>query len=147
MKNSLSTVLIKQGYHKILLKNNGAGHFKLSARINGAAGNFILDTGASHTVVDEAAAGKFTLKFSKKASKDAGGLGNSSLKTRKSIGNTIEIKGFLIKKAAIVAIDLTHVNKTLKKGGSGRIDGVIGSDLLKKHHALIDYSEKALYLK
>ncbi len=59
----------------------------------------------------------------------------------------IDLKGFQIKKAVLIAIDLSHVNNTLKKGGSGRIDGVIGSDILKKHKALIDYSEKALYLK
>ncbi len=147
MKNTLSTVLKKQGYHKIFLRNNGAGHFKLNIKINGTVGNFILDTGASHTVVDEAVSGKFLLKFSNKASKDAGGLGNSALKTRKSIGNIIDLKGFQIKKAALIAIDLSHVNSTLKKNGSGRIDGVIGADILKKHKALIDYSEKALYLK
>ena len=147
MNNTLSTVLKKQGYHKIFLKNNGAGHFKIHTKINGTSGNFILDTGASHTVVDKAAAEKFTLKFSSKASKDAGGLGNSALKTRKSIGNIIDLKGFQIKKAVLIAIDLSHVNNTLKNGGSGRIDGVIGSDILKKHKALIDYSEKVLYLK
>lgn len=147
MKNTLSTVLKKQGFHKIFLKNNGAGHFKLNIKINSTAGNFILDTGASHTVVDEGAAGKFSLRFSNRASKDAGGLGNSALKTRKSLGNIIDLKGFQIKKAALIAIDLSHVNNTLKKNGSGRIDGVIGADILKKHKALIDYSEKALYLK
>lgn len=147
MKNALSAVLKKQGYHKIFLRNNGAGHFKLNLKINGAAGNFIIDTGASHSVIDEVSAGKFSLKFSDKASKDAGGLGNSALKTRKSTRNMIDLKGFQIKKAVLIAIDLSHVNDTLKKGGSGRIDGVIGSDILKKHKALIDYSEKALYLK
>ncbi len=147
MKNTLSTVLKKQGYHKIFLRNNGAGHFKLNIKVNGKAGNFILDTGASHTVIDEAASGKFLLKFSNRASKDAGGLGNSALKTRKSTGNMIDLKGFQIKKAVLIAIDLSHVNNTLKKNGSAIIDGVIGSDILKKHKALIDYSEKALYLK
>ncbi len=147
VKNTLSTILKKQGYHKIYLKNNGAGHFKLNIKINGISGNFILDTGASHTVADIAAAEKFSLKFTSKASKDAGGLGNSALKTRKSTGNIIELNGFQIKKAGLIAIDLSHVNNALKKNGSGRIDGVIGSDILKKHKALIDYFEKALYLK
>lgn len=147
MKSKIGVILENQGYHKISLKNNGAGHFKLNAKINGITGSFILDTGASHTVIDEASAEKFSLKFSKSASKDAGGLGTAALKTRKSTGNVLDIKGFKLNKAALVAIDLSHVNSALEKNRTKRIDGVIGADILKKHKALIDYSEKALYLK
>lgn len=140
-------MLQKQGYHKIPLKNNGAGHFKLNAKINGVSGSFILDTGASHTVIDDLAAEKFALTFSSRASKDAGGLGESAMKTRKCTGNVIEIKGLKLQKAVLIAIDLSHVNNALAKSRSEKIDGVIGADILKKHKALIDYSEKALYLK
>jgi clan AA aspartic protease (TIGR02281 family) len=147
MRNFLSTILKKQGYHKISLKNNGAGHFKLNAKINGKTGSFILDTGASHTVIDNAAANRFNLTFSESKSKNAGGLGTDALKTRKSAGNEIEINGFKIKKVTVISIDLSHVNSSLEKNGIRRIEGVIGADILKKYKALIDYSEKALYLK
>lgn len=147
MKNKLIDVLLKQGYSKIPLKNNGAGHFKLTAKVNGKNGRFILDTGASHTVIDEASAEKFSLKISGKTAKDAGGLGTDALKTRKSTGNELNIKGFILSKAVFAVIDLAYVNSALQKNGSEKIDGVIGADILKKHKALIDYSEKALYLK
>lgn len=147
MKNKVSVLLEKQGYHKISLKNNGAGHFKLNAKINGKTGSFILDTGASHTVIDEAEAEKFGLRFSKASSKDAGGLGTAALKTRKCTGNKVEIKNFSINKKLLIVIDLSHVNNALKNNGNKKIDGVIGADILKKHKALIDYSERALYLK
>lgn len=147
MKNNISSLLAKQGYHKIPLKSNGAGHFKLDAEINGKTGSFILDTGASHTVIDESAAEKFRLKISKSVSKDAGGLGTAQLKTRKSKGNTISIKDFSVNNKVIITVDLTHVNNALEKSRSKKIDGVLGADLLKKHRALIDYAAKTLYLK
>jgi clan AA aspartic protease (TIGR02281 family) len=147
MKNNISSLLGKQGYHKIPLKRNAAGHFKLNADINGKSGSFILDTSASHTVIDDSSAEKFGLKISKSVSKDAGGLGTAQLKTRKSRGNTIRIKDFSVNNKVIITVDLSHVNNALEKSRSEKIDGVLGADLLKKHRALIDYAEKTLYLK
>lgn len=130
----------------ISLKINGTGHFKVNAKINGAKGSFIVDTGASHTVIDEMSSEKFKLKFSG-ASKTAGGLGTSGLQTKRSTGNKIEINDFAISRVPLTALSLQHVNDALEKHGSPKIDGVIGADILKKHSAIIDYKGKAIYLK
>lgn len=147
MKRTLQDFLKKQGYSKIPLTLNGIGHFKVNARINGVKGNFIVDTGASHTVIDENSGEKFKLKFSRGASKTAGGLGTSELQTRRSTGNKMEIKDFEIERFPLTALSLEHVNNALEKHGSPKIDGVIGADILKKHSAIIDYKGKAIYLK
>lgn len=147
MKRTLQDFLRKQGYSKIPLTLNGIGHFKVKAKINGVKGSFIVDTGASHTVIDETCGEKFKLKFSSKESKTAGGLGTSELKTKRSTGNKIKINDFEINRLPLTALSLEHVNNSLKKHGSPKIDGVIGADILKKHSAIIDYKGKAIYLK
>ena len=48
---SLRRHLLKKNYVRIPLKSVGTGHLKFDARINGVAGEFILDTGASNTCI------------------------------------------------------------------------------------------------
>ena len=51
------------------------------------------------------------------------------------------------KNISIVLFDMSFINKTLKEHGATSVNGIIGSDLLKKGKAIIDYSENKLYLK
>lgn len=146
-KTDINSFLNKNGYTKIALSQNGIGHFKVNAKVNGAKASFIIDTGASHTVIDEFSSEKFKLNFSNGPSKEAGGLGTSGIKTRVSKKNNIIVKGFEINNLALTVLSLEHVNSALEKHGSPKIDGVIGADILKKYNAVIDYKGKAIYLK
>ena len=47
----------------------------------------------------------------------------------------------------IVLFDMTFINKTLNEHGIESVSGIIGSDLLKKGKAIIDYSDNKLFLK
>ena len=145
--NSINSFLKYKGFTKIPMERSKIGHFVIKAKLNGKNGKFILDTGASHTVVDDLAAEKFNLKFLEKKNKKAGGLGTSELSVRQSSNNRFTIYNFIAGKRKISVMDLSHVNKALSKNGAGKVDGVIGADLLKKYNAIINYNEKALYLK
>ena len=61
--------------------------------------------------------------------------------------NKIKIGKWMKKNISIVLFDMTFINKTLNEHGAKSVDGIIGSDLLKKGKAIIDYSENKLYLK
>ncbi len=51
------------------------------------------------------------------------------------------------KNISIVLFDMSFINKTLVDQGAERVNGIIGSDLLKKGKAIIDYSSNKLFLK
>jgi hypothetical protein len=144
--NSVAGFLKGKGYSKISMERSRIRHFLIKSRLNGKNGKFILDTGASHTVVDEKAASKFGMKFVQKKSSKAAGLGTSELSVRLSKGNKLSLDSFLIENLKISVMDLSHVNRALSRFGAGKVEGVIGADILKKYKAIIDYNEEALYL-
>jgi len=45
-----------------------------------------------------------------------------------------------------VLLDLSHVNKSYEQIGLKQIEGVLGSDILLKYNAIIDYPKKELRL-
>ena len=137
----------KQGFQKTALSVNKAGHFELKLKLNGKYARFILDTGASHTVVDAAAAEKYSVIAGNRKGRKAGGLGTTGLETKVSKDNTIEIGKLSINGQKLVLLDLTHVNLSLENNGSGNVIGIIGADILKKKSAVIDYKGRALFLK
>lgn len=146
-KTTLQSFLISKGFNKIPLVKSKVRHFEIKAKLNGIQGKFILDTGASHSVVDEALIQKFNMKLLKKKSNNAGGLGASKFSVKHSNGNLVSFKNFTIDKRKILVMDLSHVNAALSNNGAGKVDGVIGADILNKYNAIIDYKGKAIFLK
>jgi predicted aspartyl protease len=144
--SSLRKLLEGKGYHRIKLKFTETNHFELVAKINNVEGNFILDTGASSTCV-----GFETVEHIKLLAEDskirAAGAGANNMLTKISSKNSIEIATWKTKKLALVLFDLTHVNEALVNHKAEKVHGILGADILKKGKAVIDYKNKALYLK
>ena len=46
----------------------------------------------------------------------------------------------------VAGVDLTHVNATYKKMKIKKIDGILGSDLLKNHNMVIDYAQSKVFI-
>lgn len=144
--STLRNLLENKGYNRIKLKYTETNHFELVAKINGIKGNFILDTGASSTCV-----GFETIEYFKLLAEDskirAAGAGATNMLTQISSKNSIQIEGWKTKKLPLVLFDLTHVNEALVNHKAEKVHGIIGADILKKGKAVIDYKNKALYLK
>ena len=143
---SLKKLMEGKGYHRIKLKFTETNHFELVARINKIDGNFILDTGASSSCVGFEAVEHFNL-LAEESEVRAAGAGATNMLTRIAQQNTIEIKGWKKKKIDLVLFDLTHVNEALVNHKAEKVHGIIGADILKGGKAVIDYKNKALYLK
>lgn len=135
-----------QGYHRIKLKYTETSHFELVAKINSIDGNFILDTGASSTCVGFDAVTHFNL-LAEESKIRAAGAGATNMLTQVASKNSIEIEGWKKKKLDLVLFDLTHVNEALVNHKAQKVHGIIGADILKRGKAVIDYKNKALYLK
>ncbi|SDS46486.1 retropepsin-like aspartic protease [Gramella sp. MAR_2010_147] len=143
---SLKKLLEEKGYHRIKLKYTKTNHLELVAKINDIEGNFILDTGASSTCVGIDAVEHFDL-LSEDSDIKAAGAGATNMLTQVSQKNRIEIKTWKKKKIDLVLFDLKHVNEALINHKAEKVQGIIGADILKKGKAVIDYKNKALYLK
>ena len=143
---SLKKHLEEKGFHRIKLKQTRTNHLELVAKINDIEGNFILDTGASSTCVGIDAVEHFDL-LSEDSDIKAAGAGATNMITQISQKNRIEIKGWNKKKVDLVLFDLKHVNEALVNHKADKVHGIIGADILKKGKAVIDYKNKALYLK
>lgn len=144
--SSLRKLLEEKGYQRIKLKFTETHHFELKAKINKIEGNFILDTGASSSCVGFESVEHFKLLAEESAVR-AAGAGATNMLTQIAQKNSIEIKGWKKKKIDLVLFDLTHVNEALVNHKAEKVHGIIGADVLIQGKAVIDYKNKALYLK
>ncbi|GIZ15468.1 retropepsin-like aspartic protease family protein [Capnocytophaga catalasegens] len=137
--------LIKQGYIPIRLTIIKTLHLVIKAKINGIEGFFVVDTGASNTCVGIEFAEYFGLK--KKLSEiKASGAGAVDIETHLSKNNLLTIGKWSKHSVNLILFDLSHINQALILYGFEPLQGIIGADILKKHKAIIDYSQKILYL-
>ncbi|MAW96337.1 MULTISPECIES: TIGR02281 family clan AA aspartic protease [unclassified Leeuwenhoekiella] len=143
---SLRRHLLKKNYVRIPLKSVGTGHLKFDARINGVAGEFILDTGASNTCIGFEDLEHFKL-FAEDSDIKAAGAGAIDMLTQLSQNNQIEIGDWSTNKASIVLFDLSHINTALTNHDAEPVSGIIGADILNQGDAVIDYQYECFYLK
>lgn len=143
---SLRKLLEEKGYHRIKMKYTKTNHLEVVARINDIEGNFILDTGASSTCVGIESIEHFDL-LSEDSEIKAAGAGATNMLTQISQKNSLQINDWKKKKVDLVVFDLKHVNEALTNHKAEKVHGIIGADILKKGKAVIDYKNKALFLK
>ncbi len=138
--------VLKKSHKKIEFKVSKTQHLLVKVKVNGVFGNFILDTGASHSCIGFDKVELFKLISSESETKvaGAGGVGMESLISKK---NTIKIGDWKAKNFNIIIFDLLHVNQSFQALKAKPIDGIIGADILLKGKGIIDYSKRYLYLK
>jgi predicted aspartyl protease len=131
----------------IKIDNNGY-HLIAEIMINRLNMRVVVDTGASHSVFDEERIKKFLLTEKiTDTQKFSSGIGKNKFKSQELKLTEIQLGKLIIKNQAVVLIDLSHVNKTYNSIGKKEIDGILGSDILKKLNAVIDYGNKTLKLE
>lgn len=143
---NLHEFLSKKKYLSIPLKRTRSNHFKLTAKINGVKGRFILDTGASNTCIGIDKADKFLIEPEETDTK-ASGAGALDIETMAASDVSIKIQKWRYDNLHLVLLDLSHVNAALELHLMKPVDGIIGADILDKGNAVIDYKYKVLYLK
>lgn len=115
-------------------------HLFINTMVNGKRCRFLIDTGASHTVVDksyfEKHFGKRNLKTVKQATT---GLHSSTAESYFGKIKELKIGSATVKNYLAAAVDLGHVNQTYKQLKKPGIHGILGSDLLLKYKVKINY--------
>jgi hypothetical protein len=131
---------------KILTLDDGF-HLQVNIYVNNKPALLLIDTGASKTVFDEERSSAFLSKDNfEKHDKLSTGLGTSNMKSHLAVIGKISIVKIEIKNYKTVVIDLSHVNVAYRQLKHKPIDGVLGSDILKKYKAVIDYGKKVMQL-
>ncbi len=144
MKN-LHNILKKENYKKVKFKITKTQHLLIKAKINGVAGNFILDTGASNSCVGFESVNLFLLD-AKKSKTKAAGAGATGMFTQLAVQNNLQLGSWQDNNFDVVIFDLTHVNLALTEHKAKPVHGIIGADILMKGKGIIDYFNKCLYL-
>lgn len=145
-KISLETYLIKDDYVKLELKKMPSGHLHIFGQLNGVNGNFILDTGAGATVIEEKNKEKFHMQ-TEESEEQATGAGGTGIQMQTSKKNNLKTGELELTELNLMLMNLDHVNNAFESMGLEKIDGVIGADILTNNRAIIDYSNLVLYLK
>lgn len=136
---------------KILLElisiNGGGYHLGIEVMLNGKNAFLLLDTGASRTVLDKNQINDYIHNQEiELLDEKSTGLGTNNMDIHTTEISQLEIGYKKIQNITLALIDLSHVNETYEKLGFKKIQGVLGSDLLYKYKAIIDYQKLELTL-
>lgn len=117
-------------------------------KINGKDAPFILDTGASKTVMDHNIIHDFVsdpeiIPLEQLTS----GIGTNTMEGHMVILQEIKIGRVVIREFPCALLDLKHVNIAYDHLGLEKVAGVIGGDILQHYHAVINYSKSTLILE
>ena len=137
----------KKKYIESPIKLNAIGHLEVEVRIDNIKARFLVDTGASNTVIDIGFAKENLLEFAS-IEELGGGVGTSQMVLFHKKVDLFKIDDFKIPSFDLYATDFTHVKDSLaNKGINEPCHGVIGADILIKYKAKINYKKKKLFLK
>lgn len=122
-------------------------HLLVKCNLNGEQdGEMVIDTRASKTVFDQNFVLNYQHKDQDQDDLQSCGLGGSEIES-----NLVEIKSlsfgdFVSEDLNVVLIDLTQINQMYEKHCQRQICGLLGSDFLLRHQAIIDYQKSILIL-
>jgi hypothetical protein len=105
----------------------------------------VVDTGASRSVFDKTFVKEHLKELEHSEETQATTLFSTS-STLQAVIPAIKISSLVLKDYETVALDLETVNQAYENLGHPPIIGIIGSDLLLKYQAVINYKKMKLYL-
>ncbi|MDH3198466.1 MAG: retroviral-like aspartic protease family protein [Candidatus Krumholzibacteria bacterium] len=143
---NLETFLLQDGYRRVPLSRNPAGHFQTEGAVNGRPVTVIVDTGAGATIVSLTLATELGLGMERQETR-GGGAGGVTLDVYATTGGTLTLGDVAPRVRTLMAMDLSHVNEGLACKGCAPIDAILGADVFDAQSAVIDYGSSSLYLK
>jgi predicted aspartyl protease len=130
----------------ITIEDDGL-HLIVETEVNDLKCRLLIDTGASRTVFDRTRIFNYVDEVElEDHEKLSTGLGTDSMPTSSTTLKHFKIGGIKIKNFHAILLDLSHVNSSYEKMGFSPIDGVLGSDVMNKYRAVIDYKKRRLTL-
>jgi hypothetical protein len=133
------------GFTALPVREVATGHQLIEATINGHTGEFVLDTGANMSVIDDAHLGNFGIEPGTGTIGGAVAIGGAGKARRVGI-DSFTIGDVDIRQNRIVTSDLGNLLELLGRVAGTDVNGIIGQDVLNEHRAIIDVARPMLYL-
>ena len=130
----------------VSFKLTDSNHIQIECEVNKKSGKFLVDTGASNSCINYLSTSKFDIEF-ELSNEKASSATNEINEIFYSKKNILKIGDFQKKDFDFVLFDMTFINNSLKEKGVSEIDGIIGSDILNKLKACINYKTKEIILE
>ena len=137
------SIMVANGYNVVDLHKMKTGHITATFKVNGKPCVFLVDTGGGGTLIDMSKKDKYGLEEAGKRDY-AAGIGSVSSLVRTSA--TLQIGEKVFKSDDLFMMDISYLNTEFRKTKGKQIDGVLGTDFLERHHAVIDYPQSKMYL-
>ena len=133
------------GYIAVPFTYTRVNHIVVHARINGEDVVLIVDTGASRTCIAESCADRLGLRSGRVEKAVSLALPKKTKALSKL--ESLEIGSLHLTNLETWLVDFSYINMIVQMKGEEFCDGVLGSDILKRTSAVIDYRGSKLYLK
>ena len=126
---------------KKLTLSDGGVHIILSAFVDDKPIRMVLDTGASHSVLNFGWAEQNLPNNEIIKVKDpAYGIG-SSVKVHKAVVSSFKIGELNLKNRLFALIDFDAINSVYEREGLEKVQGILGGDVLDEFGAVIDFKK------
>lgn len=137
------SIMQANGYEAVALHKMRTGHITATLKVNGKPCVFLVDTGGGGTLIDISKKDEYGLEAL--GMRDyAAGIGSVSMLVRTSAILQVNEKEF--KSVDLFLMDISYLNAEFRKTKGILVDGVLGTDFLERHHAVIDYPHSRMYL-
>jgi hypothetical protein len=125
----------------------GGYHLFVNLKVDGKKCRFLIDTGASKSVIDKSYFEKnFGQENLKTIQQETAGLHSSTPQSHYGKLKTLQVGKQIMKNFLIAAVDLSHVNQVYVKLKKPKIHGILGSDLMLNYKMLLDYGQLKIVL-
>jgi len=138
-------VKIKIPLHVIKLEEGNYHLIATGKFSDGSVGYWALDTGASKTVFDKNL-GQYYVLDEHSENIQSAGIGEKFMMAQSAVIYSFTLGKYNIENLKVALFDLAHINEFYYRATGLKICGLIGSDVLLEHKAVIDYKNKILIL-
>jgi len=134
-----------QNYRAIPLNRDELGQFIVEVKLDGQEVLLMVDTGASHTILDKSSALKLGLTM--EGPYQTSPVGGRPVKDfSKCFIHEFVVQGFSYGSHDICIMDLSAQQQSLQPYEGRKVAGLLGADFLNRRNAIIDYRKATLYL-
>ena len=144
---SISEFLEDKRYLSVELRPTPLGHLEIEATVNGNPARMLVDTGAGVTVIDRARARRWAVAGEQSGETAVAGCVGGIGSVENATLEALKLAGLELTDVDVKIMDLSQINDGLEKHNSQRIDGIVGSDLMVRQEAVIEYATNRLHLR